>query len=398
MLAGLSAGKGMLCIALILFVYLIYYNMKALYASGIIYMMWLTGCGVKGNTEKKLKPLELPVVELHSKDTVLNKSYVANINAYQHVELRAKASGFLEKIMVDEGQFVKKGQLMFRLNDAECKVQLSEAKAALSNAMAEMKSAEVELGRVQSLVNKKIVSGSELELANAKLAAARAKIDEALAREQKAQINLSYTSIRAPFDGVIDRIPHRLGSLITEGTLLTSVSDIHAMHVYFKVSEKEYLSYVKNKKSNNQRQEPATLVLADGSVYKHLGKIETMEGEFDKETGSIAFRAVFPNSDRLLKHGASGNIMLTSAISKALLIPQKSVFEIQDRNYVFVLNKDNTVRMKNFEPDTRIDDFVLVKSGLSDGDKIIYEGVQNIKEGSAVMPRMISADSLFATE
>lgn len=372
--------------------------MKALKAIGIIYITWITGCGVKGNTEKAAKPLELPVLVLHKKDTVLHRSYVANINAYQHVELRAKVSGFLEDILVDEGQFVKKGQLMFRLNDAEFKVQLSEAVAALSNAMADMKGAEVELGRVQSLVDKKIVSPSELELANAKLAAAKAKVDEALAKKQKAEISLSYTSVRAPFNGIIDRIPHKSGSLISEGTLLTSVSDIHAMHVYFKVSEQEYLTYVKNKRAGSHAQEPATLILADGSVYKHPGRIETMGGEFEEGTGSIAIRAIFPNPNRLLKHGASGNIILTSAVSNALLVPQKSVFEIQDRNYVFVLNDDNKVLMKRFVPDTRLDDFVLVKSGLSDGDSIIYEGVQNIKEGNSIVPHMISADSLYAVE
>src|SRR5262245_55862890 len=142
--------------------------MKALAVINILCIVWITGCGVKGNPEKKVATVELPVLQLQSKDTTLHRSYVANINAYQHVELRAKASGFLESIMVDEGQFVKKGQLMFRLNDAEFKVQLSEAKASLSSAMAEVKGAEVEVGRVKSLVDKKIVTPTDLELANAK--------------------------------------------------------------------------------------------------------------------------------------------------------------------------------------------------------------------------------------
>jgi membrane fusion protein (multidrug efflux system) len=371
--------------------------MKAFAVINILCMIWLTGCGVKGNTEKKVKDPELPVFTLKSRDTILHRSYVASINAFQHVELRAKVSGFLENIMVDEGQFVKKGQLMFTLNDAEFKVQLSEAKAALSSALAEAKGAEVEVGRVQSLVNKKIVTPSDLELANAKLAAAKAKVDEALAKQEKAKINLSYTTVRAPFDGIIDRILQKRGSLITEGSLLTSVSDIHAMHVYFKVSEKEYLNYVKSKKESAHHS-PAVLELADGTVYKYPGKIETMEGEFDTETGSIAFRAVFPNPAKLLKHGASGNILLTSNITNALMVPQRSVLEIQDRNFVFVLGDDYKVRMKSFVPESRIDDFVLVKSGLAAGDRIIYEGVQNIKEGSSVKPRMIAADSILAVQ
>jgi membrane fusion protein (multidrug efflux system) len=368
--------------------------MKAFAAINILCIIWLTGCGVKGNTEKEVEDIELPVFELKSKDTTLHRSYVASINAYQHVELRAKVSGFLENIMVDEGQLVRKGQVMFTLNDAEFKVQLSEAKASLTSAQAEVKSAEVELRRVQSLVDKKIVTESDLELANAKLAAAKAKVDEALAKEEKARINYSYTTVRAPFDGIIDRILQKRGSLITEGTLLTSVSDIHAMHVYFKVSEKEYLNYVKNKQEGGRQQSAAELQLADGTVYKYPGKIETMEGEFDTETGSIAFRAVFPNPTKMLKHGASGNILLTTVAKDALMIPQRSVLEIQDRNYVFVLGNDLKVRMKSFVPESRIDDYVLVKSGLDEGDRVIYEGVQNIKEGSTIKPRMIAVDSL----
>jgi RND family efflux transporter, MFP subunit len=371
--------------------------MKIIQAIGIAAIVYATGCGAKGNTEKKLEAPELPVIKLTAIDTTLHKTYVANINAYQHVELRAKVSGFLEKILVDEGQYVKKGQLMFMLNDAEFKVQLSEARAALSSALAEIKSAEVELDRVKKLVDKNIVSGSELDLAQVRLAAAKAKADEARAKEERAQIHLSYTTIRAPFDGIIDRIPLKLGSLVTEGTLLTSVSDIHAMHVYFNVSEQEYLQYVQNRKSGHHQHmnQPATLVLADGNTYKYPGKIETMEGEFEKETGSIAFRAVFPNPQKLLKHGASGKILLTTETSNALMIPQRAVFEIQDRNYVFVLNDNNTVRMKQFTPGARVDDFVLVESGLQPGDQIVYEGVQNIREGSPIKPRMISADSLF---
>lgn len=372
--------------------------MRVFSAANILFIFWVTGCGVKGNPEKKEKDIELPVFELQSRDTTLHRSYVASINAFQHVELRAKVSGFLENIMVDEGQYVKKGQLMFTLNDAEFKVQLSEAMATLKSAQAEVKGAEVEMGRVKSLVDKKIVTPSDLELANAKLVAAKAKVDEALAKEEKARINLSYTAVRAPFNGIIDRILQKRGSLITEGSLLTSVSDIHAMHVYFKVSEKEYLNYVRVNKEGNRHQSPAVLELADGSIYRYPGKIETMEGEFDVATGSIAFRAVFPNPAKLLKHGASGNILLTSAVSNALMIPQKSVLEIQDRDFVFVLDDDYKVRMKSFVPELRIDDCVLVKSGLEAGDRIIYEGVQNIREGSRIKPRMISADSILAAQ
>lgn len=372
--------------------------MKPVQLICILSTIYLTGCFAKGNVKEKEKDLELPVLQLSYIDTMLHKSYVATINACQNVELRAKASGFLEEILVDEGKYVKKGQLLFRLNDAEFKVQMSETAAFLSSAKAEVKATEVEMKRVKTLVAKNVLADSELELAEARLAAAQAKAEEAQAREEKARIRLSYTAIRAPFSGIIDRIPHKPGSLIAEGTLLTTVSDIHAMHVYFNVSEKEYLNYIRSGKSGNRLGQSVNLVLADGTDYGQQGRIETMEGEFQPGTGSIAFRANFPNPAGLLKHGASGKIQIISNISKALLIPQKAVFEIQDRNYVFVLNKNNTVSMKSFEPEAHVEDLILVRSGLTDSDRIIYEGVQNVKEGYRVIPRFISMDSVLAIQ
>lgn len=370
--------------------------MKIVHMAGLLGILYITGCTAKGNTKEKQKDAELPVLQLDYKDTLLHRSYVATINACQNVELRAKVAGFLEEILVDEGRFVRKGQPLFRLNDAEFKVQLAEATAFLSSARADVKAAEVEMNRVKTLVAKNVLSSSELDLAKARLAAASAKVEEALAGEEKARIRLSYTLIRAPFHGIIDRIPHKQGSLIAEGTLLTTVSDIQAMHAYFNVSENEYLNYVKSGQSNKHLGQKVNLILADGSPYQYEGKIETMEGEFERSTGSIAFRASFPNPARLLKHGASGKIVLTAAVPQALMIPQKSVFEIQDKSYVFVVNKDNTVSMKSFEPDTRVEDFVLVKEGLSNEDRIVYEGVQNIREGNRVIPRLLSLDSLLA--
>lgn len=369
--------------------------MKFVHLAALFISVYAAGCAAKGNQETVKQEVELPVLKLQTLDTILEKSYVTSINACRNVELRAKAAGFLEEISVDEGQMVQKGQIMFRLNDAEFKVQLTEAKAALSSAQADLKSAGVELDRVKILVTKKVLSASELDLAKAKLAAAAARVDEAAARQENAAIKLSYTVIRAPFTGIIDRIPHKKGSLITEGILLTTVSDIHEMHAYFNLSESEYLNYMKSGKKAHKDGEKVQLVLADGSLYAQQGTIQTIDAEIEKQTGSIAFRASFSNPAQLLKHGASGKIILQSAAPKAILIPQRAVFEIQDKNYVFIVKNDNTVKMQEFKPDTRLDDFVLVQSGLSANDQIIYEGVQNIKEGSRIKPRYIGIDSLL---
>lgn len=370
--------------------------MKALLFAGLMGIIYLSGCVARGNHVKEDQEMSLPVLTIDGKDTTLNRSYVATINARQNVELRAKTAGYLEQILIDEGQLVRKGQLLFRLNADESNVQLSEAQASLASANAEVKATEVELSRVETLVGKKVLAGSELELARARLAAAKAKVEEARAREQRARISLSYTSVRAPFDGVVNRIPQKTGSLIEEGTLLTTISDVHDMHVYFNVSESEYLGYVRNGQLQEKSAQPVTLILSDGSHYSFQGKIETVEGEFEKGTGSIAFRAKFANPNGLLKHGGSGKVLLSSTVKDAILIPQRSIFEIQDKNYVYVLNKDSTVSMRNIEQEGRMEDLVLIKSGLHPGERIVYEGLQNIKEGTRVRPRALTMKNLLA--
>lgn len=368
--------------------------MRLLISGLLISSIYLYSCAAKGEVPPSPQEIELPVLQISSKDTTLDRLYVATVNACQNVELRAKAAGFLDKILVDEGQSVTKGQVLFQLNADEARVQLSEETALLASAEADAKTAEVELMRVERLVKKNVLTASELDLAKARLAAANAKVQEALARENKARIKLSYTVVRAPFNGIINRIPHKTGSLIAEGTLLTSISDVTSMHVYFNVSENEYLEYVKSGKLKEKTGQPVTLILADGTIYPEPGKIETMEGEFEEGTGSIAFRAQFANPSKLLKHGASGKVLIRSAIPNAIVIPQKSVMEVQDKNYVFVLTDENTIQMRNIEPETRLEDFILVKSGLKDGDRILYEGVQNVKDGSKIKPRLLTLSSL----
>jgi RND family efflux transporter MFP subunit len=337
----------------------------------------------------------LPVVNVMMKDTVLHHEYVADIQAIQNVEMRARVSGFLDRVYVDEGQEVKNGQLLFKINDEEYKAELAKAKANLQNAIAEAKAVELEAKRLKVLVDKNVVSDTELEVANAKLEAAKARISEARSAQSNASVRLSYTSIRAPFDGIIDRIPLKTGSLIDEGTLLTTASDISEIFVYFYVSESEYLQYVKNKIKKGDQNNQVSLVLADGSEYPYPGTIETMEGEFKASTGSIAFRARFPNPDKILKHRATGRIRLYNRIENALFVPQKSVFEIQDKNYVYVVDANNKVKMRSFKPKIRFSHFYIVESGLQPGDKIVYEGIQNLQEGMQIKPEPVDLDTTF---
>jgi membrane fusion protein (multidrug efflux system) len=376
--------------------------MKSLYTTCVAALAVITiaACNAKGSDKQKNNIQQLPVFTVNLKDTLLQQAYVADIQAIQNIEIRAKVSGFLDKILIDEGQFVRKGQPLFQLNDAEYKVELYKAQAALNSAIAETKGAELEVNRVQTLVAKNVISKTELELAKAKLLAAEAKVNEARFKEKEANIKLSYTLIRSPFEGIIDRIPLKLGSLIAEGTLLTTLSDNKQVFAYFHVSENEYLQYVRNGKvtADDWKRDPIDLYLSDGSYYPNKGVFETMEGQIDDNTGAIALRARFNNPQRILKHGATGKIKLTTKVHNAVMIPQKSTIEIQDKVFAFVVEKDGTVRMQNFEPMAKVAGYYIVQNGIKAGQQLVFEGIQNLRDGVRIQPLPVVLDSALMTD
>jgi RND family efflux transporter MFP subunit len=351
-----------------------------------------TGCGkgkAEATKEAENAPPQVPVVALRTTDQRLYHEHVADIQAERNVEVRAKVRGFLDHIFVDEGKFVKKGQALFQINPSEYQNQLASAKAAETSAEAEVASAKVQLGRVQLLVGKNIIAKTETDLAMANLRTAQSHVAEARARQSTARLNLNYTLVRAPFDGIINRIPLKVGSLIEDTTLLTTVSDLSQVLVYFEVPESEYLEITRLRQEHPERSRSDTiaLVLADNSRYAYPGYIETSEGEIDENTGSIAFRARFDNPQHLLKHGATGRVRLTNVVSDALLVPQKAVFEIQDKSYVYVIDSNNVAHTRAFVPGTRTGSNYLVKSGLKRGERVVYEGTQEVKDGQKVVPR-----------
>jgi membrane fusion protein, multidrug efflux system len=357
------------------------------------------GCVAKGETtDHKPTIPTVPVTQVIRKDTVLHQDYVANIQAVRHIEVRARVKGFLDNVYVDEGQQVRKGQPLFRISSEEYKAELAKAKANLNSAIAEAKAAELDVARVQLLVDKKVISKSELEVSKAKLQAAQARIEEARSAQDNAATKLGYTYIKAPFSGTIDRLPLKVGSLINEGALLTTLADLDQVYAYFNVSEKEYLKYLRLvQQGADTRSKVVELILADGTPYPQKGKIETMESEFEASTGSIAFRAKFPNPDRMLKHFSSGRVRLTNDVDEALFLPQKAAFEVQDKSFVYVVDRHNKVQIKNFKPQSRLSHFYIVDSGLEPGDKVVYEGVQEIREGMEINPSFIPMDSLLSS-
>lgn len=343
-----------------------------------------TSLQCSNNTKEKDTAESFPVINPVLKDTLYTQEYVANIQSVHNIEIRARVSGFLEKLHVDEGQAVKKGQLLFSLNAEEYREELAKASAVLRSAVADAKSAEVDVQNAKSLVSKNVVSTTALELAQARLDAANARIEEARAHESSAALQLSYTEIRAPFDGIIDRFPKRAGSLIDEGDLLTSISDPDEVFAYFNLSEREYLDYMESRDGNKKIN--VKLELVNDDIYEHTGVIETVAGEINPETGNIAFRARFANPEGILKHGSSGKVLIPKEIRNAMLVPQKATFEIQGDIYVYTVDTANTARMKAINTSLRLPHLFVVESGLEPTDKIIYEGIQLVKEGDIITP------------
>jgi membrane fusion protein, multidrug efflux system len=312
-------------------------------------------------------------------DTSFTKEYVAQIQSLQNVEIRANVKGFLEKINIDEGRQVKAGQVLFNIMPKQYDAELMKARA---NA----RTAEIEYQNVKTLADKNIVSKAELAIA-------QSKWDEAKAEVALAEIEVSFTKIKAPFDGTIDRIPLKLGSLIEEGDLLTSISNNKEVYAYFNVSEVEYLAYKSH--MNQKEKEGVTLLLANNQPHKYKGTIETIESEFDNTTGNIAFRAKFPNPDFLLKHGETGRVQLTVNLQNALVIPQEASFEIQDKTYVYVVDENNIVKSRNISIKQKLPNLYVIESGLTSSDKILLEGIQSVKEDEKIKAEFIPSKQVI---
>ena len=348
----------------------------------------------KNDVEKTENQEKFPVINPVQMDTTYNKEYVAEIQSIQNVELRAKFKGFIDKIYVDEGQTVQAGQTLFTLNNSEYKLEILKTQAQQKAAISELKQAEVELKNTKTLVEKNIVSASELSMMKAKVEALQANIDEANANIATAKLNLSFTNIKAPFTGVINRIPNKLGSLVEEGTLLTTISNNKEVFAYFNVSEREFLDFKENNEADKNTS--VSLLLANNKLLAQNGKIETILSELDNSSGTIDFRARFSNPNNLLKHGSSAKVVLPVVVKNAIIIPQKTTFEVQDKLYVFVVDANNKVAQREITIASRMPNLYVVASGLTAKDKIIYEGIQNVKQGIKIIPQDVSFQKVIA--
>ena len=331
----------------------------------LIALLSLVSCNSK--KEEKEEAGKFTVTNPVAIDTSFTKEYVSQIRSVRNIEIRTQEKGYLQNIYVDEGQYVNAGQILFRIMPKMYEAELLKAQS-------EAKAAEIELLNAKTLADKNIVSKSEQALAQAKLEQARAEV-------AMAKLHLSFTEIRAPFAGTIDRLPKKLGSLIEEGELLTSLSDNSKMFAYFNVSEPEYIDYQQNVKDRGDSN--VSLLLANGEPLKYKGKVEVIESEFDPETGNIAFRASFPNSDKLLKNGETGKVLMTIPVKNALVIPQKATYEVQDKVYVFVVDKNDVLKSKEITVVGQMPDLYVIK-GISENEKIVLDGVQKAKDDDKI--------------
>ncbi|WP_405369529.1 efflux RND transporter periplasmic adaptor subunit [Nonlabens sp. Asnod2-A12] len=343
----------------------------------IVMALLVVSCQHKEEKHKSIPTLR--VTNLILKDTTITRKYVSQIHAMRHIELRALERGYLQKIYVDEGQKVEKGQTMFAINANVYKAELQKSKS-------EARAAEIEYDNTKMLSDKNVVSKNELALAEARLAKANAEV-------RMAQTHLNFTTIHAPFTGIMDHLEAREGSLLEEGELLTKISDNSKMWVYFNVPESEYINYVTDTTTHASS---VQLQMANSAIFNHKGKVETIEGEFNHETGNIEFRATFPNPESLLRHGQTGNILMNIPFKNAKIIPQKATFEILDKKYVFVVNDKEEVEQRQISILEELPYLYIVKDGIDSNDRILIDGLRKVRNGQKINADFIEPKTVLA--
>ncbi|HVI48612.1 MAG TPA: efflux RND transporter periplasmic adaptor subunit [Chitinophaga sp.] len=338
-------------------------------------------------------PPDYPVITLASQSTVMYTDYPASLQGQQNIEIRPKVDGFVAQIYVDEGNAVKRGQLLFRISAPQYEQELRTANAAAKSAEAAVNTAKMQVAKVMPLVKKEIVSNYELEAAQLTLQAQEAALAQAKASVENARINLGYTTIYSPVDGVVGSLPYKLGSLVSSSSPqpLTTVSDISKIYAYFSFNEKQFLDLAGTSTGSVEDKlkkiPPVSLVLANGDGYTEKGHIETAGGLINAGTGAVSLRAAFPNPARLIRSGSSAVIRIEQPVNNAILIPQKATYELQGKRFVYTVDASGTA--KNTEVtvmDLSSDESYVVKSGLKAGDRVVINGLNALKDGMKIKP------------
>lgn len=356
--------------------------------------------GAPGGMAGQVK--EYPVIAVSPQSTMLFQDYPTTLQGQQTVEIRSKVAGYIDQILVDEGAFVRKGQILFRLNANDIQATVRSAEAQVKVAEAGVNTAKIALEKTKPLVEKNIISKFELQTAESTLKAQEAQLAQAKANLENAKANLQYTVITSPAEGTIGTFPYRVGSLVSSASAepLTTVSNTSKMYAYFSFNEKAFLALVKGLEGKNIQEKFAklpdvSLIMADNSTYDIPGRIETASGLVDQQTGAVNVRATFSNPEGLLRSGSSGLIRIPQTIDSAIIIPQKTTYELQGKHFVYLVGEDNKVHNTEVEVLVgNLKDAYVVTAGLKPGDKIVLEGIAALRNDTEIKPNVVEVGNL----
>ncbi|QBQ41725.1 efflux RND transporter periplasmic adaptor subunit [Sphingobacterium psychroaquaticum] len=367
--------------------------MKKLFFSSIILSLILQACSEpKAATEATTVP-SLPVYTVNEADAHTIKEYPAAIRGITDIEIRTQVGGTLERVYVDEGAYVTKGQLLFKINERPFREQLNITIANVNAAKAALINTQLEIDKLTPLVQNKVVSDFQLKSAQAAHQVALSNLEQAKAMVENAKIDLGYSNVHAPVSGYIGRLPKRQGSLLspTDVEALTTVSNVSQVYVYFSLGEIDFIQF-KNQNLGTTLSDkvknlpPVTLELADKSAYQEVGKIDVVNGQFDPNTGSIMLRATFPNPQGILRSGNTGKIQLKIKHDHAILVPQEATVEVQDKVFVYALDGANKVTKKQIQIVGRSGNNYLIGDELQSGDRIVHKGFDRLQDGMQIAP------------
>ncbi|RYY62044.1 MAG: efflux RND transporter periplasmic adaptor subunit [Chitinophagaceae bacterium] len=349
-------------------------------------------------------PQSLPVITLNNQSATTFQEFTASLEGSQDIEIRAQVDGYLDRILVDEGAYVKKGQPLFQINARPYQEQLNNARASLASAQANLTNASINVSKLTPLVQNNIVSDVQLKTAKSGYDAAAAQVSQAQSMVEAASINLGYTRILAPVEGYVGRIPFRTGSLVGLSTpnALTVVSSVREIYAYFSFSEKDFLSFTHQFDGASIEEKikhipEVELVLADETIYPVKGKVETVSGQYNEHSGTISFRAAFENRDGLLRSGNSGRVRIPRQLDNTFIVPQETTFEMQDKVFVFAVSDSNKVSSVPLHIVGRSGNYYFVDNGFHKGERIVYAGIDRLKDGTVIQPTPLSLDSLIKT-
>lgn len=366
--------------------------MKTIIFLSIITLL-LVGCVNKNESAPASAPATLPVLNITYETAATETEFPVAIQGKNDVEIRPQVNGTLDKIYVDEGAFVNQGQPLFKINDNPYRQQLNNASASLNAAQAALINAQLEVEKLTPLVQNKVVSDYQLKTAKANVSISKANVAQNRAAVEAAQINVNYTLIKAPVSGYIGRLPKKQGSLISvnDPEALTRLSDTKEVYAYFSLGENDFINFKSNYQGTTisdklKNLPPVSLVLSDNSIYSQTGKVDMVDGQFDKTTGAITLRAKFPNANGLLRSGNTGKVKISIQHDNSIVIPQDATIEIQDKLFVFLVDKKNIVARQPIQVSGKSGTNYLVKEGIKTGDRIVLKGFENLPDGATIIP------------